>query len=79
VSLSKKDGPMEDSKKVIAQSEVESEAESTEEDETKLQEGHNQEAKEVIDSKAQSPYRPPRQRKIRVERPRYTRECFHSL
>jgi hypothetical protein len=54
VSLIKKDGPMEDSKEVIAQSEVESEAESTEGDEAKLQEGHNQEAKEVIDSKAQS-------------------------
>jgi hypothetical protein len=54
VSLIKKDGPMEDSKEVIAQSEVESKAESTEGDEAKLQEGHNQEAKEVIDSKAQS-------------------------
>jgi hypothetical protein len=53
VSLSKKDGPMEARKEVIAQSEVESEAESTEGDEAKLQ-GHNQEAKEVIDSKAQS-------------------------
>jgi hypothetical protein len=45
---------MEDRKEVIAQSEVESEAESIEGDEAKLQEGHNQEAKEVIDSKAQS-------------------------
>jgi hypothetical protein len=45
VSLSKKDGPMEDSKEVIVESEVESEAESTEGDEAKLQEGHNQEAK----------------------------------
>jgi hypothetical protein len=54
VSLSKKDGPMEASKEVIAQSGVESEAESTERDEAKLPEGHNQEAKEVIDSKAQS-------------------------
>jgi hypothetical protein len=54
VSLSKKDGPMEASKEVIAQFEVESEVESTKGDETKLQEGHNQEAKEVIDSKAQS-------------------------
>jgi hypothetical protein len=53
VSLSKKDGPMESSKEVIAQSEVESKAESTEGDEEKLQEGHNQEA-EVIDSKEQS-------------------------
>jgi hypothetical protein len=53
VSLSKKDGPMEASTEVIAQSEVESEAESTERDEAKLR-GHNQEAKEVIDSKAQS-------------------------
>ena len=52
VSLSKKDGPMEASKEIIAQSKVESEAESTEGDEAKLQ-GHNQEA-EVIDSKAQS-------------------------
>ena len=54
VSLSKKDGPMEASKEVIAQSEVESEAEPTERDEAKLQDGHNQEAKEFIDSKAQS-------------------------
>jgi hypothetical protein len=54
VSLSKKDGPMEASKEVIAKFEVESEAESTEGDEAKLQEGHNQESKEVIDSKAQS-------------------------
>jgi hypothetical protein len=54
VSLIKKDGPMEDSKEVIAQSEVESEAESTEGDEAKLQEEHNREAKEVIDSKARS-------------------------
>ena len=54
MSLSKKDGPMEASKEVIAQSEVESEVESTVGYETKLQEGHNQEAKEVIDSKAQS-------------------------
>ena len=45
---------MEASKEVITQSEVESEAESTEGDETKLHEGHNKEAKEVIDSKAQS-------------------------
>jgi hypothetical protein len=38
VSLSKKDGPMEASKEVIAQSEFESETESTERDEAKLQE-----------------------------------------
>jgi hypothetical protein len=54
MSLMKKDGPMEDSKEVISQSEVESKEESIEGDEEKLQEGHNQEAKEVIDSKAQS-------------------------
>jgi hypothetical protein len=54
VSLSKKDGPMEARKEVISQSEVESEAESTEGGEAKIQEGHNQEAKEVLDSKAQS-------------------------
>jgi hypothetical protein len=52
VSLSKKDGPMEASKEFIAQSEVESEEKSTEGDEEKIQEGHNQEAKEVIESKA---------------------------
>ena len=39
---------MEASREVIAQSEVESEVESTEGDEEKLQEGHNQEAKEAI-------------------------------
>jgi hypothetical protein len=54
VSLSKKYGPMEANKEVIVEFEVESEVESTEGDEAKLQEGHNQEAKEVIDSKAQS-------------------------
>jgi hypothetical protein len=54
VSLSKKDGPMEASKEVIVELEVESEAESIEGGEGKLKEGHNQEAKEVIDSKAQS-------------------------
>jgi len=54
VSLSNKDGPMEANKEVIVKSEVESKAESTEGDETKLQEGHNQEDKEVIESKAQS-------------------------
>jgi hypothetical protein len=39
---------------IIAQSEFELEVESTEGDGEKLQEGHNQEAKKVIDSKAQS-------------------------
>jgi hypothetical protein len=53
VSLSKKDGPTEASKEVIVESEVESEAESTEGDEAKPQEGHCQEDKEVIDSKEQ--------------------------
>jgi hypothetical protein len=53
MSLSKKDGPMEANKEVIVESEVESEAKSTEGDEAKLQ-GHNQEVKEVIDSKAPS-------------------------
>jgi hypothetical protein len=51
VSLSKKEGPMGESKEVIAESEVESEAESTEGHEAKPQEGHNKEAKEIIDSK----------------------------
>jgi hypothetical protein len=51
VSLSKKDGPTEASKEVIVESEVESEAESTEGDEAKPHEGHNKEAKEVIESK----------------------------
>jgi hypothetical protein len=41
VSPSKKDGRVEASKEIISQSEVESEAESTEGDEEKLQEGHN--------------------------------------
>jgi hypothetical protein len=54
VSLSKKCGPREASKEVIVESEVESEVESTKGDEEKLQEGHNQEAKEVIDSKVES-------------------------
>jgi hypothetical protein len=45
---------MEGITEVIVQSEVESAAESTKGDEAKLQGGHNQEAKEVIDSKAQS-------------------------
>jgi hypothetical protein len=54
VSLSKKDGPMEASKEGISESKVESDTKSMEGDEEKLQEGHNQEGKEVIDSKAQS-------------------------
>jgi hypothetical protein len=54
VSLSKKYGPMEASKEVIVQSKVESEVDSTEGDEGKLQEGHNKKDEEVIDSKAQS-------------------------
>jgi hypothetical protein len=54
VSLSKIDGPMEASKEIIVKSEVESEVESTEGDEAKLQGGHNQEAKEVIELKSQS-------------------------
>jgi hypothetical protein len=49
--LSKKDGPIEASKEVIAASEVESEAKSKEGDEAKPQERHSQEAKEVIYSK----------------------------
>jgi hypothetical protein len=53
VSLSKKDVLMEASKEVIAKSEVESMKKSTEGDEAKLQEGNNQEAKEVIESKEQ--------------------------
>jgi hypothetical protein len=40
-------------KEVIVESKVESEAESTKGDEEKPQEGHSQEAKEVIDSKEQ--------------------------
>jgi hypothetical protein len=40
-------------KAVIVNSEVESEAESIEGDEENPQEGHNKEAKEVIESKAQ--------------------------
>jgi hypothetical protein len=54
VSLSKKDGPMEVRKEVIIESEVESEVYSIEGDEEKLHEGHNEEAKEVIDSNKQS-------------------------
>jgi hypothetical protein len=53
VLLSKKDGPMEANKEVIVKSEFESEVESTEGDEEKPHEGHNQEDKEVIESKAQ--------------------------
>jgi hypothetical protein len=41
VSLSKKDGPMEARKEVIVEFEVESQVESKEGDEEKLQEGHN--------------------------------------
>jgi hypothetical protein len=41
VSLNKKDGPMKAIKKFIVESEVESEAESTEGDEGKPHEGHN--------------------------------------
>jgi hypothetical protein len=41
VSLSKKEGPMGESKEVIQESEVESEAESTTGDATKPHEGHN--------------------------------------
>jgi hypothetical protein len=52
VSLSKKEGPMEASKEVIVESEVELEAESIEGDEAKPHEGHNKEAKEIIESKA---------------------------
>jgi hypothetical protein len=53
VSLSKKEGPMTTSTKVIAESEVESEAESIEADEAKPHDKNNKEAKVVIDSKAQ--------------------------
>jgi hypothetical protein len=53
VSLSKKDGPTEVRKEVISKSKVESEAEYTEGDEEKPHEGHNQEAKEIFNSKAQ--------------------------
>ena len=53
VSLSKKYGYMECNKKVTAESEVELEAESTKGDKAKPHEGHNNEANEVIDSKAQ--------------------------
>jgi hypothetical protein len=53
VSLNKKDGPTEASKEVIVESEGESMTESTEGDEAKPHEGHNREAKKVLDSKAQ--------------------------
>ena len=53
VSLNKKDGPMKANKAVIVEFEVESEAESIDRDEANPQEGHNKEAKEVIESKAQ--------------------------
>jgi hypothetical protein len=53
VSLSKKDGPMVASKEVIVEPEIESDVESTQGDATKPQEGHNNEAKEVIDSREQ--------------------------
>jgi hypothetical protein len=53
VSLSKKDGPMVAIKEVIVEFEVESKVESNEGDKTKPRERHNNEAKEVIDSKAQ--------------------------
>jgi DNA helicase IV len=53
VSLNKKDGPTEASKAVIVKFEFETEAKSIEGDEEKPLEGHSQEAKEVIDSKAQ--------------------------
>jgi hypothetical protein len=54
VSLSKKDDSMEANKEVVVEFEVESEEKSTEEDEEKLQEEHNQEDKEITESKAQS-------------------------
>jgi hypothetical protein len=44
VSLSQKDGPTKTLKGVIVESKVESEAESTEGDEEKTQEGHNKES-----------------------------------
>ena len=53
VSLSKKDRPMRENKEVIEYFEVESEEESIECIETNPQEGHNNEAKEVVDSKTQ--------------------------
>jgi hypothetical protein len=53
VSLNKKDGPTEACKTFIVKYEVESKEKSTEADEAKPHEGHNHEAKEVIDSKAQ--------------------------
>jgi hypothetical protein len=53
VSLNKKYGPAEASKAIIVESKVESETESIEGDEAKPQEGHNKEAKKVIESKEQ--------------------------
>jgi hypothetical protein len=53
VSLSKTEGPMTSSTKVLVESEVESEAKSTKGDEAKPHEGNNKETKEVIDSKVQ--------------------------
>jgi hypothetical protein len=53
VSLGKQKGPMGESKEVTTESDVESEVESTKGHEAKPQEGHNKEAKEVIDSRIQ--------------------------
>jgi hypothetical protein len=53
MSLNKKDGPTEANKEFIVESEDESSTESTEGDEAKPQDGHNREAKEVLDSKSQ--------------------------
>jgi hypothetical protein len=53
VFLNKHKGPLRESKEVIAESEVESEAKSTEGDESKPHEGQNKEDKDFIDSKAQ--------------------------
>jgi len=53
VSLSKTEGPMTSSEKVLVESKVESEAKSTKGDEAKPHEGNNKETKEVIDSKVQ--------------------------
>ena len=53
MSLSKKEGHMGENKEVIVESEFESEAESTKGNEAKPREGHNKEAKEVIESKAE--------------------------
>jgi hypothetical protein len=51
VSLNKIDGPMKASKAIIVESEVESKAKSIEGDEENPQEGHNKEAKEVIEQR----------------------------